>query len=225
MKIIKKKLKRFKENQQGTFTLEASLVFPIIMFTLIIFLLLSIYFYEKITVYYVASSAAEKASFLWDNNGRKIIKEEDIINVGGLEKTDDKFGKSSHPIVSTIEYIRTNRNTNEVSNPEQISIKKFGLGEIYLSNTSSENDKKLKVVSDTIPVGLNGTVKYDKKGNNKVVVEVSKPLKLPDFFLKLIGNKKEVEERAISYTSDPTEFMRNIDLTRVIAKEILDFRK
>ncbi|WP_336774643.1 TadE/TadG family type IV pilus assembly protein [Paenibacillus sp. MMO-58] len=55
---------------EGSFTLESALVFPVIFLLILMFLLFSMYIYQKAVLYYSASETAERASFSWDNSHR-----------------------------------------------------------------------------------------------------------------------------------------------------------
>src|SRR5699024_10636562 len=65
---IRKHWKRFRKNEKGMFTLEASLIFPIIFVVTISLILFSLVFYQKVVVYQKANMIAERTAYTWDNS-------------------------------------------------------------------------------------------------------------------------------------------------------------
>ncbi|WP_338552633.1 TadE/TadG family type IV pilus assembly protein [Paenibacillus sp. KS-LC4] len=56
--------------EQGSFTLESTLVFPLLLTVILLFLLLGMYMYQKTVLYYSTSTITERAAFSWDNSFR-----------------------------------------------------------------------------------------------------------------------------------------------------------
>lgn len=67
---MKVRLLRWLKKEQGSFTLESTIVFPILMGLILLFILFGIYMYQKVVLYYAASATAERAAFSWDNSFR-----------------------------------------------------------------------------------------------------------------------------------------------------------
>ena len=63
---------RFTRNEQGTFTLEASLVFPAILFCTVTLLFVGMYAYQHVYMGQLARSAAEKLAFAWNNSHKDV---------------------------------------------------------------------------------------------------------------------------------------------------------
>jgi hypothetical protein len=68
---IKARLLGWLKKEQGSFTLESTIVFPMLFGLILLFILFGMYMYEKVIVYYAASSTAERAAFSWDNSNRE----------------------------------------------------------------------------------------------------------------------------------------------------------
>ncbi|MCA0757412.1 pilus assembly protein [Paenibacillus sp. N4] len=66
----KHRLPQFLRQEQGSFTLESAIVFPLLLVFVLIFIVFGMYMYQKVTLYYVASSTAERTAFSWDNSHR-----------------------------------------------------------------------------------------------------------------------------------------------------------
>jgi len=64
-------LKRFVLNEHGTATLEATLVFPLIIAVIVIMMLAAVYAYQLVYVQYISLTAAERASYQWDARDRE----------------------------------------------------------------------------------------------------------------------------------------------------------
>jgi|GEM_PF-6362157 len=84
----------FYKNEQGSFTLEASLVFPFIFFITLLFLYLSLMLYQKVILYYSSSIVVERLAMNWSNsykltNGEFQMDERDPID--WREKEDPKM--------------------------------------------------------------------------------------------------------------------------------------
>lgn len=58
------------KQEQGSFTLESAIVFPLLLVFVLIFIVFGMYMYQKVTLYYAASATAERTAFSWDNSHR-----------------------------------------------------------------------------------------------------------------------------------------------------------
>jgi hypothetical protein len=59
------------KREQGSFTLESTIVFPMLLGLILLFILFGMYMYQKVILYYAASATAERAAFGWDNSYRE----------------------------------------------------------------------------------------------------------------------------------------------------------
>ncbi|WP_334073688.1 TadE/TadG family type IV pilus assembly protein [Paenibacillus sp. A14] len=59
------------QSREGSFTLEASLVLPVILTTLLILLFFCMFLYQRAVLGQVAAVAAERNAYVWDNSYRK----------------------------------------------------------------------------------------------------------------------------------------------------------
>lgn len=57
-------------SEEGSFTLEATAIFPVILMLVLALMLFGLYMYQKSILYYSASIASERAAFRWDNSKR-----------------------------------------------------------------------------------------------------------------------------------------------------------
>lgn len=65
---MKNYFKKLKQDNKGSFTLEATLVFPAIFFATIALIFLSIVIFERVNVHHQAYIMAERIAFTWDNS-------------------------------------------------------------------------------------------------------------------------------------------------------------
>ncbi|WP_270169246.1 TadE/TadG family type IV pilus assembly protein [Paenibacillus sp. SYP-B4298] len=63
-------LRKLLQSEQGSFTVESSMVFPLLLVLTITSLFVSLYIYQNTIVYYTASKATERTAFIWDNSKR-----------------------------------------------------------------------------------------------------------------------------------------------------------
>lgn len=64
MKNLRSRLK----NCEGSFTIEASLVMPIVLFVTLILMFFSLYIYQQSVLHQAASVVAERSAYSWDNS-------------------------------------------------------------------------------------------------------------------------------------------------------------
>ena len=69
-KEMKLRLLQWLKREQGSFTLESAVVFPMLLGLILLFILFGMYIYQKVVLYYAASATAERAAFGWDNSFR-----------------------------------------------------------------------------------------------------------------------------------------------------------
>lgn len=60
----------FRRDEKGSFTIEASLIFPIIFLLIVTLLLFTMYVFQKGFLFYKATMIAERAAFSWNNSQR-----------------------------------------------------------------------------------------------------------------------------------------------------------
>jgi|GEM_PF-1030665 len=68
---IDKYMRRFAADERGSASLEAVLVFPLIIAVIVIMMLAAVYAYQLVYVQYVSLTAAERASYNWDARDRE----------------------------------------------------------------------------------------------------------------------------------------------------------
>ncbi|OEF99073.1 hypothetical protein BHF71_02505 [Vulcanibacillus modesticaldus] len=187
-------LYRLQKKEKGSFTVEASLIFPIIFLFIVLLIFLSVIAYQKVLLYYVATQAADRVAFNWNNSHK-----DPITGEYQMEETDGLYWRLTgdrvlNKLLSTYEDNRTiNITIKDSYEPIDLS------------------EKKLAIMSRVIPNGIGGNIIFQKNiYEDKVIVKLDRLIKVPSFVSRLIGNKIEV--MAYSTTTDPVEYIRSVDL-------------
>lgn len=202
--FLSSRFRQWGRNQQGSFTLESTLVLPMLFLLILAFLLFSMYIYQKVVLYYMASVTAERTAFSWDNsyrnprNGMLIEGQYDGLywRIAEDHKLESLFGM--------------NRDTSSVSL------------DIPLPATSDEksfalSDRKLLGGSEWISAadGLTymGSIGYNPGLlKREIEVRLKQPVSLEPLE-RLLGTS-EPRTVAQSAVVDPVEFIRSVDMVR-----------
>lgn len=183
-----------KRSERGSFTIEASLIFPIVFLLTVSFLFISIFMYQKVTLFYIASQAAERAAHNWNNSYKDPFTGEfQMGESDGLywRLTDDRLLDLLLGLNSRYEPVHVTLGSQTSSNrlPQQ----------------------KLQKMANKIPNGIKGKMIYQNSiSKQSIIVELESPIKIPSFVAHLIGDK--VSARASANVNDPVEFIRTVDL-------------
>ncbi|HET7627422.1 MAG TPA: TadE/TadG family type IV pilus assembly protein [Bacillales bacterium] len=200
---ISKSLGKLRKNESGSFTLEASLIFPILLILTVSLVFFSLIVYEQVVLHQRAQVIADRMAFSWNNS------------LADLE--DGSFGRNEY--------------TTDVKNGDGLYwrvtsnqfLSKFGLN---LDAGSGEGlvAKKMDRVNRW---KLSGGAKIEKINfdNNllggNITVTLSSPLQIPDSLKKMFGIKN-IEATAKADVSEPVEFIRTTDLTVTYVKKLLN---
>jgi hypothetical protein len=184
-------------DDRGSFTIEASLLLPIIMFITMLLLFFCLYSYQKSMLLQIASAAAERAAYNWDNShkeaeGSFAAGEYDSLywRIGEDGLLTSLFGKGAASGGATIELP----------------------GEAQ--GTSALPALKLKNASEMVPANLPGEMNYAYSlTGRQISAELKRMLYLPVLDEVLADGGKPLV-KAQSAVSEPVEFIRTIDLMR-----------
>lgn len=64
--------KRLKKNEDGNFTIEASLIFPILLIMIILFIVFSLVIYERVTLQYQANKVVSQLAHSWGSSSKNV---------------------------------------------------------------------------------------------------------------------------------------------------------
>ncbi|WP_058305888.1 TadE/TadG family type IV pilus assembly protein [Gracilibacillus massiliensis] len=200
---IRKHWKKFRKNEKGMFTLEASLIFPIIFIVTISLILFSLVIYQKVVVYQKAHLIAERASFTWDNSKKEFdtgeFKETQYSSMDG----GDGLYWRSNAIGTQI--ILKFLNTGGLSNADAAKINR------------AQTKGSAMYTSGSVEIEQLGMMGFD----HRIKVTASSDLKLPDF-VELISDDNFKATATASF-KDPVELIRTTDFVVHYGKEIMEY--
>lgn len=78
---VKKVIELFKKENEGSFTLEASIIFPMLLIIVLLFVFFSLVIYEKVTLQYKANQIASRMAQTWRSSTMD-------VQTGELNKSD-----------------------------------------------------------------------------------------------------------------------------------------
>jgi hypothetical protein len=201
------------KSEEGSFTLEASFVIPVVMFILMLLILASIYVYQTVVLNYVSSVTAERAAFRWDNSERST--ESGLAPLGAY---DDLYWRlASDGMLQALFHVS--------AAPE---------GKYAVQFTGTNDEEESAIVEDEgdqalaatkmlrnaarVPKPYRGTMNYQfNLMGSKVQANVERPLTLP--WLTPFGMSDPVKANAARVVS-PTETIRSTDTVRHYYKVI-----
>ncbi|SFS47407.1 hypothetical protein [Paenibacillus sp. BC26] len=195
--------------ENGSFTLESSLVFPMIFAALITLLMLGMYTYQKVVLYTVASQTAERTAFRWDNSARNAVS-----GIGVTGKYDGLYWRlSDNGALQTLF-------GSEGGDQGGLSIP---IGNASASPTSDERSsgseslplKKMAPGAVKVREPIEGVMIYDGVWVKRIDVKLRQPLSIPP--LEAIFGHSEPMAVTDAVIVDPVELIRNVDLVRYYA--------
>ncbi|RJX41662.1 hypothetical protein D3P09_06805 [Paenibacillus pinisoli] len=206
----KSRFRQWHKDEKGSFTLEASVVLPVLFAMVLAYLLLGIYLYQKVIIFYSVSAISERAAFSWDNShrdaGTGILTEplydglyRRLGSDGALASLFGLAGDESRRSISIPEEFQPGRAEND------------DLARLKLANSAAW--------LEAAGLGYNGTVQYNGEGLSRhVEASLRKPIRLLPFESSWI--RGEPDASAKSGIVDPAEFIRSVDLARYYSAKL-----
>lgn len=202
---VRSRFRKWHMDEKGSFTLEASVVLPILLAMVLAFLLLGMYLYQKVIVFYSVSAISERAAFSWDNSHRDArtgILTEPLYD--GLYR---RLG--SDGALASLFGLIGDESRKSITIPE----------ELEQSGSAENSDLTRRKLANAAAwlegagLGYNGTVQYNGEGLSRhVEATLRKPIRLLPFEGSWI--RGEPDASAKSGIADPVEFIRSVDLAR-----------
>lgn len=186
---------RFTRNEQGTFTLEASLVFPVILICTVTLLFIGMYAYQHVYMGQLARSAAEKLAFTWNNSHKDIV-----TGSFNPQETDGLYWRLTQDNVSDIFGLLQGSGGAHITLPT--------------NQANGLVEKKLAKAAGLLPAGVTGTATYTNYLlDHQVEVAVNKSFLMPTILRKWM-NTSQTNGKAVAHVVDSVELIRTTDLTR-----------
>lgn len=190
---------KFKSNE-GSFTLEASLVMPIVLMVTIMLMFFCMYIYQQSILQQVASAAVERSAYSWDNSYKETSS--GAFQQGQYDSlywrlTDDQMLSAMFGWAGT-------KNKQSVSLPEGDS-------------SGALPATKLSKVSKLATGNIQGEITYQNALLlRKVSTELDQLINLP-LLEQILSGGSELEASAQSIIVEPVEFIRTVELMRYYA--------
>lgn len=189
---------RLWQDRRGVFTLEASLVLPMIFYTLLILLFFCLYLYQQALLGQAAVAAAERTAYTWDNSHR------DAMTGSYAEgKYDSLYWRlGDDGMLQAI-----------FGWGGEDGAVKLGLPAGSGGEAESLPLNKLSRTGAALPEGIHGEMRYD---NRLLLRKVSVALDRLVPLAPLAGWINDVNQRvrAEAYVVEPVEWIRTVELAR-----------
>jgi hypothetical protein len=190
-------MEKFIKNEQGSFTIEASLVMPVVTLATICLLFLGLFIYQKVYVQQLARVVAEQTAYNWNNSH----KEPKTGNFNPNE-TDGLYWRLTNDSVTDIFGFMVPNPPAAVEIPAK------------LSSSMNITEMKLAKASSFMPANLTGTVAYTNHLiDRKVTVSLQKSFIKSNRMFNWIGSER-VKSEVSSRVVEPVELIRLTDITR-----------
>ncbi|KGE19039.1 TadE/TadG family type IV pilus assembly protein [Paenibacillus wynnii] len=184
--------------EDGSFTIEASLLLPIIMFITMLLLFFCLYSYQKSVLLQVASATAERGAYTWDNSHKETTGS---FAAGQYDSLYWRIGEDN--LLGSLFGAGAGSGSVTVLLPDK-------------TEGSAEDLPKVKLGQSAVkvPVNMPGEIKYTfGLTGRKVSLKLQHLLDLPVLDEILTdGGVPAVE--AQSLIAEPVEFIRSVDLMR-----------
>ncbi|WP_019912945.1 TadE/TadG family type IV pilus assembly protein [Paenibacillus sp. HW567] len=184
------------QKDEGSFTIEASMLLPIIMFITMLLLFFCLYSYQRSMLLQVASAATERAAYNWDNSNKA---QEGSFAMGQYDSLYWRIGEDG--LLSSLFGVGADNGSVTVTLPAA-------------ADEGALPAVKLQRSSGMVSANMPGEMKYTYSlTGRKVSAELKKVLKLP-VLDDLLADKAVPEVTAQSVVAEPVEFIRTVDLMR-----------
>lgn len=215
-KRLSGKVKELLLRESGSFTIEASVVLPLLAMLLLIFMLLGIYMFQKNVVYYIASTTSERAAFSWNNSYR-----DPASGILAEPQYDALYWRIGQDNMLT-SLFGLNEDAADISLPipltrQQQAAAGSGGSSGGGGSTGRESlpERKLSATGERVlgSAEYEGELKYSR---SLLIRKITTKLKQPLTIAPKFGNWEMKEPAAMSAASivDPVEFIRSVDLVR-----------
>ncbi|ULO06470.1 pilus assembly protein [Paenibacillus sp. 19GGS1-52] len=185
------------KDDRGSFTIEASLLLPIIMFITMLLLFFCLYSYQQSMLLQVASAATERAAYDWDNSHKEVGGS---FAAGEYDSLYWRIGEDG--LLSSL------FGGTAASGGQKLELPAETHG------TSVLPLLKLEHASSMVPDNMLGEMNYTYSlTGRRVSAELKRMLDLPVLDDVLADGAKPVV-KAQSVVTEPVEFIRTVDLMR-----------
>lgn len=194
-----KQIQTFKKDKSGSFTIEASIIFPTLLILTLCLIFFSLVIYQKAMMHYSATTIAERIAYTWDNSKKDWVTGEfKASDYTTYDPGDDGL------------YWRFTGND---------FLEQFGISlEIGDGGVKAKKIDPARI--GTVPFGDRPSITYENGlTGNFVKVRLISPLNIPSFTKDLFGID-QLDVTAKRRVNEPVEFMRNVDFAVYAVNQI-----
>ncbi|WP_098748701.1 TadE family protein [Paenibacillus sp. EZ-K15] len=186
------------KDESGSFTVEASLVLPIVLMVTVLLLFLCLYIYQQSMLVQASAAASERTAFSWDNSHK-------IAATGSVEQgqydalywrlTDDH-------VLGTLFGLAGGDGTKAIQLPHG----EEGSGKLP--------ELKMSKGGTAVPASMAGEMRYTNQLLiRKVTTSLNEQVSLTPLS-RILDDGGQIKVSAQSIVVDPVEFIRTVDLMR-----------
>lgn len=195
-------------SEEGTYTVEASIIFPVVFYCSLAMLFFAMLMYQHVISTHAATLAAERGAAFWDNSFK------DATTGSYPEgKRDGLYWRLFDDfMLDRLLGVVTGSVMNEVSLPVS-------------GDYSSIPEKKLMRAGRLLPPIFQGKIKFDNIAiERKVKVLLERPL-FQTAFERLSGRRVSGEGEAAAAVVEPVEFIRSVEFGRYMYTKLSQWKK
>lgn len=200
---IKARLLQWLKREQGSFTLESTIVFPMLFGLILLFILFGMYMYEKVVLYYAASATAERVAFSWDNSHREARS--GMLTEPSFDGLYWRLGQDG--MINSLFGLREGNKDSTVLLPlsdavdgskNALPVRKMENSALWMSQAGMTHDGQISYSGGVL--------------KRTLTVKLKAPLSARNSEKSWL--RREPKTVTTSVVVDPTEFIRSVDLVR-----------
>lgn len=195
-------------SEEGTYTVEASIIFPVVFYCSLAMLFFAMLMFQHVMSSHAATLAAERGAAFWDNSFKDATTGSYPVGKrdGLYWRLFDDF------MLDRLLGVVTGSVTNEISLPVS-------------SDSSSLPEKKLMRAGRLLPPIFQGEMKFDNIAiERKVKVSLDRPL-YQKAFEQLAGRRVSGEGEAAAAVVEPVEFIRSVEFGRYMYTKLTQWKQ
>ncbi|WP_165452284.1 TadE/TadG family type IV pilus assembly protein [Paenibacillus thalictri] len=197
-------MKNLFRKETGTFSIEATLTFPLIVLLTFSVVFACLFFYQKVTVYHTASVAVQRAAFVWDNSAK-----DPVTGQFDVQHNDGLYWRLFQDDALDIFKLMFGVKKAEVTLPASSNAGSTGVAA-----------KKLLTVSGGMAPSVTGQLIYTNRLLLRTVeAHLSQPFRAPAQVQGWLHLHRVTAEEA-AYVVEPVELIRTVDLIRTFIQEV-----
>ena len=195
---MNKRLPRRWKDETGSFTVEASLVLPIVLMVTVLLLFLCLYIYQQSMLVQASAAASERTAYSWDNSHK-------FAATGSVEQGqyDSLYWRlMDDNVVGTLFGLAGEDSTRSITLPQ---------GE---AQGGKLPELKMSKGGTAVPASMAGEMRYTNQLLiRKVTTSLNEQVSLTPLS-RVLDDGGQIKVNSQSIVVDPVEFIRTVDLMR-----------